>query len=78
MTVFYCIEIDPNSCLYVRGDFNARGGNYHNSWPDFFSKDSVEKRNRNRQRVLELCRVVTRGGKGGTIPRAPIHYVFIF
>ena len=48
-------NIPSNEHLYLLGDFNARVGADHNSWPSFLGSFGVGKVNDNRQRLLELC-----------------------
>ncbi|XP_063590147.1 uncharacterized protein LOC134767028 [Penaeus indicus] len=44
-----------NECLVLLGDFNARVGSDHATWPDTIGHYGVGKINENGQRVLELC-----------------------
>ena len=41
--------------LFLLGDFNARVGAYHDSWPVCIGQFGVGKMNENGQRLLELC-----------------------
>ena len=41
--------------LFIAGDFNARVGVDHNSWPTCLGQFGIGKMNENDQRLLELC-----------------------
>ena len=47
--------IPPTEELYLLGDFNARIGADHDSWPRCIGHFGVGKMNENGQRLLELC-----------------------
>lgn len=48
-------NINSNEHLVLLGDFNARVGADHNSWPSCLGYFGVGKINENGQRLLELC-----------------------
>ena len=48
-------EIPTNEDLFLLGDFNARVGTDHTSWPDCLGHFGIGKLNENGQRLLELC-----------------------
>lgn len=48
-------NMPSNEHLYLLGDFNARVGTDHNSWPSCLRSFRVGKVNDNGQRLLELC-----------------------
>ena len=48
-------SISRNDQLILLGDFNARVGADHDSWPSCLGKFGVGKMNENGQRLLELC-----------------------
>ena len=48
-------EITANDNLFLLGDFNARVGASHTSWPRCLGHFGVGKLNENGQRLLELC-----------------------
>ena len=51
-----CIKTIPvNEHLYLLGDFNARVGSDHDSWPSTLGHFGVGKMIENDQRLLELC-----------------------
>ena len=47
--------IPRNEFLYILGDFNARVGDDHESWPTCLGHHGIGRMNDNGQRVLELC-----------------------
>ena len=48
-------SIPATEHLYLLGDFNARVGSDHVSWPDCIGHFGIGKMNENGQRLLELC-----------------------
>lgn len=48
-------EIPAKENFFLLGDFNARVGAAHSSWPRCIGHFGVGKLNENRQRLLELC-----------------------
>ena len=48
-------RIPDRELLFIAGDFNARVGIDHNSWPTCLGHFSTGKMNENGQRLLELC-----------------------
>ena len=48
-------RIPDRELLFVAGDFNARVGVDHNSWPTCLGQFGTGKMNENGQRLLELC-----------------------
>ena len=44
--------------VVVLGDFNARVGADHDSWPSCLGQFGVGKMNENEQRLLELCTIL--------------------
>ena len=48
-------NIPRKRVVYILGDFNARVGRDHDSWPRQIGHHGVGKMNDNGQRVLELC-----------------------
>ena len=48
-------RIPDRELLFIAGDFNARVGVDHNSWPTCLDQFGTEKMNENGQRLLELC-----------------------
>ena len=48
-------RIPDRELLFVAGDFNARVGVDHNSWPTCLGQFGIGKMNENGQRLLELC-----------------------
>ena len=47
--------LTPSEHIYLLGDFNARVGAEHNTWPTCIGHHGVEKINENEERLLELC-----------------------
>ena len=48
-------KFPASDTIVLLGDFNARVGNDHASWPDAIGSYGIGKTNSNGQRVLELC-----------------------
>ncbi|XP_076443949.1 uncharacterized protein LOC143282234 [Babylonia areolata] len=48
-------RIPDRELLFIAGDFNARVGVDHNSWPTCLGQFGTGKMNENGQRLLELC-----------------------
>ena len=48
-------SVRNNEQLILLGDFNARGGADHDTWPSCIGQFGVGKMNENGQRLLELC-----------------------
>ena len=48
-------RIPDRELLFIAGDFKARVGVDHNSWPTCLGQFSIGKMNENGQRLLELC-----------------------
>ena len=48
-------KIPATEQLYMLGDFNARVGDDHRSWPRSIGHFGIGKMNENGQRLLELC-----------------------
>ena len=48
-------SVPNNEQLILLGDFNARVGADHDTWPSFIGQFGVGKMNENGQRLLELC-----------------------
>eukprot|EP00745_Piridium_sociabile_P043277 TRINITY_DN8831_c0_g1_i1.p1 TRINITY_DN8831_c0_g1~~TRINITY_DN8831_c0_g1_i1.p1 ORF type:complete len:1016 (+),score=240.62 TRINITY_DN8831_c0_g1_i1:1061-4108(+) len=48
-------SIPANEPLFILGDFNARVGADHNSWPTCLGQFGTGRMNENGQRLLELC-----------------------
>ncbi|XP_038059300.1 craniofacial development protein 2-like [Patiria miniata] len=48
-------EVPQQEPVFVLGDFNARVGADHSSWPSCLGQFGVGKMNENGQRLLELC-----------------------
>ena len=46
--------IPTKQCIYILGDFNARVGSNHASWPHQLRHNGVTRVNENGQRILEL------------------------
>jgi len=48
-------KVPETEHLFLLGDFNARVGRDHDSWPDCLGQFGIGKMNENGQRLLELC-----------------------
>src|SRR6201996_3765554 len=48
-------RIPENNPLFILGDFNARAGTEHSSWPACLGHFGVGRMNENGQRLLEFC-----------------------
>ena len=48
-------KVPPRESLFIFGDFNARVGADHSSWPTCLGHFGIGNMNENCQRLLELC-----------------------
>ena len=48
-------RVPETESVFILGDFNARVGTDHNTWPSCLGKFGIGRMNENGQRLLELC-----------------------